>query len=205
MGGLVQSGERAIGEHRVIVSVERDARPTYLRRVRITSFTAVALLLLASCSQRVTPEEEFAQQERERPLVQMEPGVATAPALPATGPAAAPAAGPEDAEQTIRGTIEAPAGTAGGVLFLFVRAADATGGPPLAVQRIPSPSFPLAFAIGPQDAMMDGDPFPERVTIEARLDGDGNAMTEGAGDLSARAETAPGATNIGLALSSQGA
>jgi hypothetical protein len=173
--------------------------------MRNTSFTAVALLLLASCSQRVTPEDEFAQQERERPLIQIEPGAGTAPALPATGPAAGPAAGREDATQTIRGTIEAPAGTAGGVLFLFVRAAGATGGPPLAAQRIPSPSFPLEFAIGPEDAMMDGGPFPERVTIEARLDGDGNAMTEGPGDLSASSEAAPGATNIGLVLASQGA
>lgn len=177
--------------------------------MRIPSFTAIALLLLAACSQRVTPEEEFAQQERERPLIQMEPGAATAPALPATGPAtgfaAGPAAEPADAAQTIRGTIEAPAGTGGGVLFLFVRAAGAAGGPPLAVQRIPSPSFPLEFAIGPQDAMMDGGPFPERVTIEARLDGDGNAMTEGPEDLSARTEASPGATNIGLALASQGA
>ena len=173
--------------------------------MRIPSFPAIALLLLAACSQRVTPEEEFAQQERERPLIQMEPGAGTAPALPAAGPATGPAAGPEDAAQTIRGTIDAPAGTGGGVLFLFVRAADATGGPPLAVQRIPSPAFPLAFAIGPQDAMMDGGPFPERVTIEARLDGDGNAMTEGPGDLSASSEAAPGATNIGLVLASQGA
>jgi hypothetical protein len=173
--------------------------------VRIPSFTAIALLLLAACSQRVTPEEEFAQQERERPLIQMEPGAGTAPALPAAGPATGPAAGPEDAAQTIRGTIDAPAGTGGGVLFLFVRAAGATGGPPLAAQRIPSPAFPLAFAIGPQDAMMDGGPFPERVTIEARLDGDGNAMTEGPGDMSARGEAAPGDTGLALALSAEGA
>jgi hypothetical protein len=90
------------------------------------------------------------------------------------------------------------------VLFLFVRAAGAAGGPPLAVQRIPSPSFPLAFAIGPQDAMMDAGPFPERVTIEARLDSDGNAMTEEPGDLSARGEVAPGATSLRLALASEG-
>lgn len=175
--------------------------------MRIPSSTAIALLLLAACSQRVTPEEEFAQQERERPLVQMEPGAATAPALPTTGPAtgppAGPPAGPADAAQTIGGTIEAPAGSAGGVLFLFVRAAGATGGPPLAVQRIPSPSFPLAFAIGPEDAMMDAGPFPDRVTIEARLDGDGNAMTEEPGDLSARSEAAPG--DSGLVLSLEGA
>jgi hypothetical protein len=165
--------------------------------MRNTSFSAIALLVAASCSQRVTPEEEFAQQERERPLVQVEPGAMRAPAPPA--------AGREDATQTIRGTIEAPAGTGGGVLFLFVRPAGASGGPPLAAQRIPSPSFPLEFAIGPQDAMMDAGPFPERVTIEARLDGDGNAMTEEPGDLSARSEAAPGATDLGLALSPEGA
>ena len=173
--------------------------------MRIPSFTAIALLLLAACSQRVTPEEEFAQQERERPLIQVEPGAATIPAPPAAGPAAGSAAGPEDAAQTIRGTIEAPPGTGGGVLFLFVRAAGATGGPPLAAQRIPSPSFPLAFAIGPEDAMMDGGPFPERVTIEVRLDGDGNAMTEAPGDLSARSEAAPGDSGLSLALSAEGA
>jgi hypothetical protein len=169
--------------------------------MRNVSFTAIALLVAASCSQRVTPEEEFAQQERERPLVQVEPGAMRAPApLPA-----GPAVGPEDAAQTIRGTIEAPAGTAAGVLFLFVRPAGATGGPPLAVQRIPSPSFPLEFSIGPQDAMMDAGPFPDRVTIEARLDGDGNAMTEDPGDLSAQSEAAPGATSLRLALASEGA
>jgi hypothetical protein len=197
MGGLVESGENAIGEHHVIVSVERDARPTYFRLVSRASYTAIALLVLASCSQRVTPEEEFAQQERQRPLMQVEPGAMRAPApLPA---------GPEDAAQTIRGTIEAPGGTGGGVLFLFVRPAGATGGPPLAVQRIPSPSFPLEFAIGPEDAMMDAGPFPDRVTIEARLDGDGNAMTEEPEDLSARSEAAPGAAGLRLALASEGA
>jgi hypothetical protein len=157
---------------------------------------ATAVVLAAACSQRVTPEEEFARQERERPIV-------SAPA--AAAPTAAPSmAGPEDAAQTIRGAIEAPAGAGGGVLFLFVRAAGAVGGPPLAVQRIPSPSVPHEFAIGPQDAMIAGDPFPERVTIEARLDGDGNAMTEEAGDLSASSETAPGATGVTLALAAEG-
>jgi hypothetical protein len=43
------------------------------------------------------------------------------------------------------------------------------------------------------------------VTIEARLDGDGNAMTEEPGDLSASSETAPGASDVTLALSAEGA
>ncbi|HYO46762.1 MAG TPA: hypothetical protein VEY33_08755 [Gemmatimonadota bacterium] len=171
--------------------------------MRITFSIVVALALAVACSQRVTPEEEFARQDRERPIVSAEgaslPPVAGAPA-PRGMSGAAPTAAPEDAAQTIRGTIEAPAGASGGVLFLFVRAAGATGGPPLAVQRIPSPSFPREFSIGPQDAMMAGGPFPDRVSVEARLDQDGNAMTEGPGDLSASSETAPGSTGITLTL-----
>lgn len=152
----------------------------------------MVVLVAAACSQRVSTEEEFAQQERERPLVAVPQGQS------------APTEASADAAQTIRGTIEAPAGAAGGILFLFVRPAGATGGPPLAVQRIPSPAFPLAFSIGPSDAMVASGPFPDRVTIEARLDGDGNAMTEEPGDLSARSETAPGGSGVMLVLSAEG-
>jgi cytochrome c-type biogenesis protein CcmH len=156
-----------------------------------------------ACSQRVTTEEEFAQSERERPLVSA-PTTGSVPPVgvstETSGASAGPVSAPSDPAQTIRGTIEAPTGAAGGILFLFVRPAGATGGPPLAVQRIPSPAFPLAFSIGPGDAMVASGPFPERVTIEARLDGDGNAMTEEPGDLSARSETAPGASDVVLAL-----
>lgn len=174
---------------------------------------ALAAALLAACSQRVSTEEEFASQERDRPIVSAEgarlPVVAGAPAGGMAGGAggagAAPTASADEAAQTIRGTIDAPAAPAGGILFLFVRAAGATGGPPLAVQRIPSPSFPRDFAIGPQDAMIAGGPFPARVSLEARLDLDGNAMTEGPGDLSARAEIEPGATGVTLTLSDPGA
>ena len=166
--------------------------------MRTIATIAAALTVVAACSQRVTTEEEFARQERERPLVPAES--VRRPPVAVEGGGAAPVEAPDDAAQTIRGTIEAPTGATGGVLFLFVRPAGATGGPPLAVQRIPSPSFPLDFGIGPRDAMVAGGPFPDRVTVEARLDQDGNAMTEGPGDLSARSETAPGATGVRLTL-----
>lgn len=172
--------------------------------MRIDFRAAIVLVAVAACSQRVSTEEEFAQRERERPLVSVPMG-APAVAEPQAGPTSAPQEAPADDAQTIRGTIEAPAGASGGVLFVFVRQAGATGGPPLAVQRIPSPTFPLEFAIGPQDAMLAGGPFPERVTLEARLDADGNAMTEEHGDLSARAETGPGASGVTLALAAEGA
>ena len=50
----------------------------------------------------------------------------------------------------IRGEIELDPGLAtarpdGGVLFVIARPQGATAGPPLAVLRIPSPDFPLAF------------------------------------------------------------
>jgi hypothetical protein len=164
-----------------------------------------AVIVIAACSQRVTTEEDFAQQERERPLVSMPTGAPAGSAAPQGGPMSAPLETETDPAQEIRGTIEAPANATGGVLFLFVRPAGATGGPPLAVQRIPSPTFPLAFTIGPQDAMVASGPFPQRVTLTARLDGDGNAMTEEPGDLSARSDTAPGASGVTLALSADGA
>ena len=162
------------------------------------------VMVAAACSQRVTTEEEFAREERERPLVAVPMGAPAGSAAPQGAPMSAPEPSADPA-QTIAGTIDAPTGAGGGVLFLFVRPAGATGGPPLAVQRIPSPTFPLAFAIGPQDAMVASGAFPERVTLEARLDGDGNAMTEEPGDLSARSETAPGASGVTLVLSAEGA
>ncbi|HET6639187.1 MAG TPA: hypothetical protein VFH82_10445 [Gemmatimonadota bacterium] len=172
--------------------------------MRIAVCVAI-VMAAAACSQRVTTEEEFAQRERERPLVAVPTGGLAGTGAPQAGPMSAPPETAADAAQEIRGTIEAPAAATGGVLFVFVRAAGATGGPPLAVQRIPSPSFPLDFSIGPRDAMVASGPFPERVTIEARLDGDGNAMTEEPGDLSARSETAPGASGVTLALAAEGA
>ncbi|HET9332426.1 MAG TPA: hypothetical protein VFQ21_02455 [Gemmatimonadota bacterium] len=166
------------------------------------------LVIGVACSQRVSTEEEFARSERDRPVVSAEgvrlptPVGTPGGGMPGSAGMGAPAGevDADDEAQTIRGTIAAPSGAGGGVLFLFVRAAGATGGPPLAVQRIPSPSFPLSFAIGPADAMMAGGPFPDRVTVEARLDADGNAMTEGPDDVSARAEVAPGASGVELTL-----
>lgn len=172
--------------------------------MRILVWAAI-VMVGAACSQRVSTEEEFAQQERERPLVTMPTGAPGGTAGAPGGPMSDPPEVAADPAQEIRGTIEAPVNATGGVLFLFVRPAGATGGPPLAVKRIPSPTFPLEFAIGPEDAMVASGPFPESVTLEARLDGDGNAMTEEPGDLSARIETAPGASGVTLPLSAAGA
>jgi len=126
-------------------------------------------------------------------------------------PRAAPVreAAPEQAQaqaeaEPIRGTIRlAPAlegrVPAGGVLFIIVRLGSA--GPPLAVQRIPSASFPLDFEIGPGDRMITSVPFAGPLQISARVDADGN-VSKGPGDLAGDAAEGvePGANDVVLLL-----
>jgi tetratricopeptide (TPR) repeat protein len=112
--------------------------------------------------------------------------VAQAPAAapPAAAPAAAPAAKGRPA--AVFGWIEADASVAarvppGTVVFLTVREAGVAQGPPLAVKRLESGSFPLQFELGTADSMM-GQPLPERMRIDARADSDGDPMTRPASD-----------------------
>ncbi len=182
------------------------------RTPRLVLCLLLATALGAACSQRVTPEEEYSEEERERPLVdpsQLPPqmgqgqGGGAAAGAPMQAPAAAPAV-EEPAEDAIRGTISLPEGVdpGGGTVFLFVRAPGAGGGPPLAVQRYPGSALPLEYAIGSESMMMGGGSLPGEVIVEARLDADGNAMTTGPDDFSARSEpVAPGAEGVDLPLS----
>lgn len=182
----------------------------------------IVTLLLGgfACSQRVEPEEEFASRERERPLL---PRSAAPPALtggPAGGaPGAATPAGPAAMAGSqggdpapdgpgVSGTVEAAglsSPPSGAVLFVIVRPADRAGGPPLAVRRLTPRAFPAEFEVGPRDAMMGGGPFPDRVTVEARLDGDGDPLSRGPDDRSApRVTVEPGATGVTLRLDAGG-
>ncbi len=88
----------------------------------------------------------------------------------------------------------------GAILFLIARTGSA--GPPLAVQRIPSPSFPLDFSIGPDDRMIEAMPFSGALTLTARVDSDGNAMTRTPGDLQGAAPGTyePGASGVSLLI-----
>ena len=124
----------------------------------------------------------------------------------AAAPAQAAAAG-----DPIEGVIElapdlAAARPDGGVLFVIARPQGARGGPPLAVLRIPDPSFPLAFSIGPADVMIPSMTFAGAISLSARLDADGNAMTRGAGDISSQVlePLDPGTTGVVLELSERG-
>lgn len=70
------------------------------------------------------------------------------------------------------------------VLYVIARAQQS--GPPSAVKRIERPSFPLKYAIGPEDAMVPGmaGGFEggSNLTVTARLSRSGNAMPA-SGDL----------------------
>jgi len=88
----------------------------------------------------------------------------------------------------------------GGIVFVTIRAAGVTTGPPVAVKRFSAASLPGAFAITSADSML-GQELPERVRIEARLDPDGDPLTRAATDPSARLEDVKlGSTGLRLVL-----
>ena len=73
----------------------------------------------------------------------------------------------------------------------------------MAVLRVPSPEFPLAFEIGPDQVMIPGMRFEGPIALTARLDGDGDAMTRDANDPETRSPlgTVPGSVGVELLLS----
>lgn len=90
-------------------------------------------------------------------------------------------------DPSLEGTI--PPGTA---LFVSVRPAGVRRGPPAAARKLATGTFPLVVSIGAGDTMM-GQPLPASAYVEARIDADGNAMTRGPDDPSARQdEVKPG-------------
>ena len=87
----------------------------------------------------------------------------------------------------------------GSVLFVFVRSTDGRRGPPLAAKRFATFQFPMEYAIGPADAMMEGVQFGDEVKIIARVDADGVAGA-GAGDIEGEVTAKPGAKNVDIVL-----
>ena len=86
-----------------------------------------------------------------------------------------------------------------GVIYVMARAAGQTGGPPIAVKRVNLGAFPLNAEISSADSM-SGEPLPEKVHIDVRLDTDGNAMTKTAGDLTAVQDGVAVGQSISLTL-----
>jgi len=128
-------------------------------------------------------------------------GSATAAAATAATRGAAPIEGLVELSDEL-----ASARPAGAVLFVIARPQGVTGGPPLAVLRIADPVFPYSFSIGPANVMIPSMRFEGAISLSARLDADGNAMTRSPEDLSSATQTslAPGATGVKLDLTDRG-
>ncbi|HEX7152625.1 MAG TPA: tetratricopeptide repeat protein [Thermoanaerobaculia bacterium] len=119
------------------------------------------------------------------------------PPLSSAGPAAA--SGP-----VIRVTLQLdPAAqaraSASGVIFITARPAGVTAGPPIAAKRVSATALPITVELSSADSMM-GQPLPDSVRIEARLDNDGDAASRNPTDpIAAQDRVAPGSA-VTLAL-----
>lgn len=129
------------------------------------------------------------------------PGAAAQTEAASGAPAAPAPGGPARVSGVIElGPDAAGREPAGAILFVLVRPAGVSSGPPTAVKRFVSPTFPVHFALSDADSMM-GQPFPKRLHVEARLDTDGNPLTQTAGDLHAELDDQPlGASDLRLEL-----
>ncbi|HYS53633.1 MAG TPA: tetratricopeptide repeat protein [Thermoanaerobaculia bacterium] len=78
-------------------------------------------------------------------------------------------------------------GQARGTIFIIARAAGVTAGPPAAVKRLALSAFPINVDLSASDSMM-GQPLPQKMRIEARIDSDGDPMTHDPKDPAAVAE-----------------
>ena len=86
-----------------------------------------------------------------------------------------------------------------GILFVYARNDGVTSGPPAAVKRVEASSFPITIDLTAADSMM-GQPLPPKMRIEARLDGDGNAMTKDPADPKASQDGVTIGANVTLTL-----
>ena len=122
------------------------------------------------------------------------PGDAGRAAPAAAAPSGRRISGTVDIDPPLKTTV-AP----GAILFVFVREAGFGAGPPVAAKRLPA-RFPAAFEITEADAMM-GQPFPDSLLIEARLDSDGDPTTRPPTDPKARLDDVKaGRTDVRLVL-----
>lgn len=130
------------------------------------------------------------------------PHKSAVPAPPTSGSVKAPSPVPSG-PGTVSGTISLADGvsvTPGSPIFVIVREIGAGGGPPVAVTRLIAGQFPTPFQVSAANSMM-GDDLPDTMTIEVRVDLDGNAMTRDEGAPTGLAESvASGSSSVNIVL-----
>ena len=111
-------------------------------------------------------------------------------AQPASQPTSQPTSQPAGAPGAVAGIIELDPGLIdsvkpGSSLYIMVRQAGARM--PLAAKRIPvgegAKMFPFKFLVTPADVMMKGTVLTGQVTVDARIDQDGDAISKQPGDI----------------------
>ncbi len=182
-----------------------EAHPEHARAV-----TYMGLLLMEDGRyEEAVPwlEKAVALQPGVVPLQQALDAARRGEPLPGAGgpPPAAPSPAPADAgEVVIQGTLElAPGASADGAQLVFVSVRAPEGGPPLAAKKLPADRFPLTFEITTADAISMGGaprPFPAQMSVSARLDADGNAMTREPLPSAGAGGVARGTTGLTLTL-----
>jgi hypothetical protein len=174
---------------------------------RFAIAVALASVALAGCDRKIEPFDP--QEQPEQPdLSRIFPPGAERAAADAAGPMAAgraPGVQPSGAAANgapIEGVVRLAPGLessvpAGATLFIIAHHGPG-GGPPLAVKRVLSPRFPVAFRLGPEDRMIEAIPFAGPITVTARIDSDGDAMSRSPGDMQGAAPSPvqPGQTGI---------
>jgi tetratricopeptide (TPR) repeat protein len=90
-------------------------------------------------------------------------------------------------------------GQARGTIFVIARATGVTGGPPAAVKRLPLSTFPISLDLSAADSMM-GQPLPQKMRIEARIDSDGDPMTRDPKDPTAVLDGVVAGQSVSLTL-----
>jgi cytochrome c-type biogenesis protein CcmH len=107
-------------------------------------------------------------------------------------PESAAHAGSASTEQGVSGTVDLAAqvtltASPRAAVYVSVRRAGQSAGPPLAVKKLPATAFPLAFEVGAADSMT-GAALPGELRIEARLAADGDAARRAPGEPRAVAD-----------------
>ena len=74
---------------------------------------------------------------------------------------------------------------------VFVIARPATGGPPVAVERLQGKNYPLIFKLTEKNIMIHQNTLDFPLNLTVRVDKDGNAMTKDPGDLAGAYEKNP--------------
>ena len=115
-----------------------------------------------------------------------------------------------DPSHHVKGVIVVAAKTAsnapaGGVVFVNVRRADASGqpsGPPLAVAKLTYQGGELPFELSEAQAMVGGTELTGDVVVSARYDHDGDAMSKQPGDVVGSLRVKIPAENVKISLDS---